>query len=121
MAIPKVGERCHQFGIDEPHQVILDVVLAASFKLGFSLPMHPFFLEVLGYFDLALIQLTSNSYRMSACIYVLYSEQLKPQLSPRKLCYLYELKDVVGSSGYSTLRLEIIGHANASRETKCDV
>lgn len=48
LVVPRVGERCHRFDSLAPGRAIPSTVLSASFfKLGFSLPLHPFFLELL--------------------------------------------------------------------------
>lgn len=82
LVVPKVGECCHTFFGVGSNQAIPNVVISASFfNLCFSITMHSFFLEVLRYLDLAFMQLTLNSYRMIACMFILYTEQLEVYLS----------------------------------------
>lgn len=95
LVIPSAGERCHKFDDFEPDQVIPDAVLSASyFKLGFSLPMHSFFIEMLKFYDIAPMQLTPNSFRVAACMYILYDQTFSVALTARELGYFYQLKDV---------------------------
>lgn len=54
LVILKAGERCHRFdSLEIGFPIPYAVVLASFFKLGFSLPMHPFFLEILDFYRLA--------------------------------------------------------------------
>lgn len=69
------------------------VMSASFFKLGFSLPLHPFFVEILDYFELAPMQLTPNSFRVAAGMFILYSDHLNARLSARELNHFYQLKE----------------------------
>lgn len=54
LVIPKAGERCHRFDSLKIGLPIPPAVISTSFfKLGFSLHMHPFFLELLHSYNLA--------------------------------------------------------------------
>lgn len=95
LVIPSGGERCHRFNNFEPDQSIPNAVLSASFfKLGFSLPLHPFFTDVLNFYDIAPMQLSPNSFRVAACMYILYDQTFSVPLTARELGYFYQLKDV---------------------------
>ena len=48
-------------------------MLSAQFlRLGISLPLRPFILEILDFYEVAPMQLTHNSYRMAVCLYIIY-------------------------------------------------
>lgn len=95
LVVPTAGERCHRFGNFEPDQAIPNAVLSASFfKLGFSMPMHPFFVDMLNFYEIAPMQLSPNSFRVAACMYILYDQTFSVPLTPRELGYFYQLKGV---------------------------
>lgn len=94
------GETCHRFDNFGPEQVIPDAFLSTIFfKLSFSLPMHPFFHDILEYYELDPLQLTPNSFRVVSCMYVLYDQTFYVPLSARELRYFYQLKDVRRKAG----------------------
>lgn len=71
--ISKSSDRCHRFDNYEPEKAIPHVVVSIShFKLGFTVPMHPFFVEMLDFYELTPLELTPNSFRVVVCMYVLY-------------------------------------------------
>lgn len=73
LVVPMAGERCHCFDCLEVALPILSAIISTSFfKLGFSLPMHPFFLELLDFYNLAPMQLTPSFFIIVACMIVLY-------------------------------------------------
>ena len=79
LVAPQPGERCQSFDNFEPDQAIPGAVLSAQFfRLGLSLPLHPFLHEVIQYYDVAPLQLTPNSYRMAVCMYILYDQLFHP-------------------------------------------
>lgn len=95
LVVRSVGERCHKFDNFEPDQSIPSAVLSASFfKLGFSLPMHPFFIDLLIFYDITPMQLTPNSFRVEACMLIYYDQTFSVSLTARELGYFYQLKDV---------------------------
>lgn len=101
LMIPAPGERCHHFDSFEPDQPIPQAVLFAQFfKLGLSLPMHPFIQELLEFYDIAPLQLTPNSYRMAMCMYILYKIELEKDLTAHELGYFYQLKQSGKNTGY---------------------
>lgn len=95
LVLPCAGERCHRFDNFEADQSIPNAVVSASyFKLGFSFPMHPFFIDLLNFYEIAPMQLTPNSFRVAACMYILYDQAFSVALTARELGYFYQLKDV---------------------------
>lgn len=94
LVLPEAGERCHRFDNLKFSRAVPQAVLSSSyFKLGFSMPMHPFFLEILNFYSLAPMQLTPNSFRVAACMFILYDQAFSTVLTARELGYFYQLKD----------------------------
>lgn len=90
----KAGETCHHFDSLKLGRAIPLTVLSQSyFKLGFSLSMHPFFHEILDFYNLAPMQLTPNSFRMAACMFILYDQAFSVKLIARELGHFYQMKD----------------------------
>lgn len=90
LIIPTKNERCHRFDNFEPDQMIPNAVLSAQFfKLGLSLPLHPFIQDILRFYDIAPFQLIINSYRMAMCLYILYNREFDNNLSAFELSYFY--------------------------------
>lgn len=47
--------------------------------LGVGAPLHPYFKAILEWYDIALIQLSQNSYKLGIAMYILYhDERLTP-------------------------------------------
>lgn len=109
LVVPCAGEKCHSFNGLKPGRPVPKAVLSASyFKLGFSFPMHPLFIDILKFYDIAPMQLTPNSYRMTACMFILYNQTFSVPLTARELGYCYQLKDVGRKVSIFTLFLGTI-------------
>ena len=100
LVIPQVGERCHRFDSFEPDQLEPEAVLSAAFfRVGVSLPLHPFLTELLNFYQLAPLQLTPNSYRMAIGTYILYANEFSTTLTVPEFHYFYQLKETGKSVG----------------------
>lgn len=87
------GERCHRFDGLKPGKAIPCAILSYSyFKLGFSLPMHPFIHEIRDFYNLAPMQMSPNSFKM-AYMFILYDQAFFATLTARELGHFYQLKD----------------------------
>lgn len=62
------------------------------YKTGATLPLHPFVVEVLSYYDLTPFQLTVNSYKVILGMYDLFKILGFPNLNARGFGYYYQLK-----------------------------
>ena len=101
LVIPQPGERCHRFDNLKPETNYPNAVLSSQFfRLGLSLPLHPFILEVLDFYEVALMQLTPNSYRMAICLYILYDIHHGVRMSAVELGWLFQLKLTGRTSGF---------------------
>lgn len=119
LVIPQPGKRCHTFNNFEPDQTIPNDVLPAQFfRLGLSLPLHPFIQDILDFYNIAPLQLNPNSYRMAICMYILYDLVFEAPLSARELGYFYQLKETGKTTGFFYLTIWNIHKGNASRETR---
>lgn len=77
-----------------PEQAILSVVLSAKhFKMGLTMPLHPFIVKILERYD------HPNSSRMAICMYILYHKQFQVKLTANELGYFYQLKQTGKNSG----------------------
>ena len=91
--ILKPGERCHRFDTLKPDTNYPNAVLSSQFfRLGISLPLHPFILEILDFYEVSLMQLTPNSYRMAVCLYILYDIHQGVRMSALELGWFFQLK-----------------------------
>lgn len=101
LVIPSPGERCHRFDMLEPDQVIPSAVFSATFfRMGISIPLHPFIHDILRLYDLAPLQMTPNAYRMAMCMYILYNQEFDKKMSARELGFFYQLKQTSKDSGF---------------------
>lgn len=101
LVVPQPEERCHDFSNFEPDQAIPCAVFSAQFfRLGLSLPLHPFIVDILNTYKLAPLQLTPNSYRMAICMYILYDSLFQVKLTARELGFFYQLKETGKTSGF---------------------
>ncbi|XP_074369571.1 uncharacterized protein LOC141711007 [Apium graveolens] len=83
-------ERYHRFDNFGPEQAIPNAVLSAyHFRMGLSMHLHPFIVKVLERYNISLFQLTSNFYRMTMCIYIIYYTEFDVKLTADKLGYFY--------------------------------
>ena len=93
LGIWKPGERCHRFDTLKPGTGYPKAVLSAQFfRLGLSLPLHPFILEVMDFYEVSPMQLTPNSYRMAVCLYILYDIHHGVRMSAWELGWFFQLK-----------------------------
>ncbi|KAK1392141.1 hypothetical protein POM88_011197 [Heracleum sosnowskyi] len=84
LVIPSPGERCHYFDNFEPDQAIPSAVFSATFfRMGLSIPLHPFIHDIITYYDISPLQMTPNAYRMAMCMYILYDQQFEKKMSAR--------------------------------------
>ena len=69
-------------------------------KLGVGAPLHPYFKEILEWFDIAPIQLSPNSYRLAIALYIMYVSEGFPPPSMNELSHFVSLRKVVREAGY---------------------
>ncbi|KAK1365185.1 hypothetical protein POM88_040746 [Heracleum sosnowskyi] len=101
LVVPSPGERCHRFDNFELDQQIPCVVFSATFfRMGLSIPLHPFINDIITYYDISPLQMTPNAYRMAMCMYVLYDQQFEKKMSTRELGFFYQLKQTGKNSGF---------------------
>ncbi|KAL1811046.1 hypothetical protein ACET3Z_021111 [Daucus carota] len=101
LGIPKPGERCHRFDTLKPGTGYPKAVLSTQFfRLGLSLPLHPFILEVLDFYEVSPMQLTPNSYRMAVCLYILYDIHHGVRMSALELGWFFQLKITGRTPGF---------------------
>ena len=93
LAIPKPRERCHRFDTLNLDTNYPNAVLSSQFfRLGLSLPLHPFILEIMDFYEVSPMQLTHNSYRMAVCLYILYDIHHGVRMSALELGWFFQLK-----------------------------
>lgn len=61
------------------------------FKVDVALPLHPFLVSITNAFELALDQLTSNSYQFLCEIYVACVDLQVPEPIPHQVSIIFEL------------------------------
>lgn len=89
--------RCHIFltGQDEngkEYRVPRMVTSARLVELGVGAPLHPFFKEILEWFDLAPLQLSPNSYKLVIGMYMLYKELGYEAPTMPEVSYVFSLR-----------------------------
>lgn len=89
LVTPARGERCHRFDNFGHEQAIPRVVLsAAHLKVGLSMPLHPFIVEISERYDLTPFQLTPTPIALRfVCIFCTISSS-KPHFLPKNLAFI---------------------------------
>lgn len=64
---------------------------ARHVPLGVGAPLHDYFEQISNWFEVAPIQLSPNSYRLAAALYILYHEEHSMAPSMRELSYFFRL------------------------------
>ena len=64
----------------------------AILKMEVFLPLHPFVVQVLNYFDIVPFQLPPNSHRLIVAFYIVFSEYCSVAPSVVYFAFIYELK-----------------------------
>lgn len=104
---PGKDDRAHRFDTFARRKVPAPgLVLSASLlRVGMSVPLHPFVVQVLRKFDVAPFQLSPNSYRMIISLYILYKEMAFPTLSVPEFLWFYTIKKKADDAGFFYLTL----------------
>ena len=61
-------------------------------KMRVFIPLHPFIVQVLDYFDIVPFQLPPNSHRLIVTFYIAFSEYCGVTSSVVYFAYIYEIK-----------------------------
>ncbi|XP_062090854.1 uncharacterized protein LOC133797067 isoform X2 [Humulus lupulus] len=73
-------------------------------RSGGAFPLHPFFIKVLDYFELAPLQLSPNSWVMLSCLYVLYRQVYSRGPSISEVHYFFTLRENTSAPGFYILQ-----------------
>ena len=73
-------------------------------KAGGTIPLHPFFVAVLNYFDLAPLQLAPNGWLTLSCLFLAYMKLLKRAPTAAEVHFLYNLMPLHNSKGFYYLQ-----------------
>ena len=73
-------------------------------KAGGTIPLHPFFIAVLNYFDLAPLQLSPNSWLTLSCLFIWFKEKVERAPTAQEVHTLYNLMAVHKSKGFFYLQ-----------------
>ena len=112
ISVKRLKYLAHQFYLSEalpqpgptkrPH-LPLPCMMAFSEAIiqgGASLPLHPFLVQVLYYFNLAPIQFTPNSFRTMMTFYIAYMEDQLGEPSVEEFTYIYCIKALARNKGF---------------------
>ena len=72
----------------------------AILKTGVFLPVHPFVVQVLDYFDIVPFQLPPNSYRLIVAFYIVFLEYCGVALSVVHFAFMYGLTALAKHAGF---------------------
>ena len=72
----------------------------AILETGVFLPLHPFVVQVLDYFDIAPFQLPLNSHCLIVVFYIVFSEHYGVAPSVVHFVFVYELKAIAKHIGF---------------------
>ena len=115
--VPLEEMRAHRFDIGNC-RIPRMVLTPRHISLGAGVPLHPYFEQILEWFDIAPIQLSPNSYKLAAGLYILYKEEGYGAPSMEELSFFFRLTK--NSPGYFYLtirsqhRLKGFGEGRAS-------
>ncbi|XP_062104778.1 uncharacterized protein LOC133816143 [Humulus lupulus] len=73
-------------------------------KAGGTIPLHPFFVAVLNYFDLAPLQLSPNSWLTLSCLFIWFKDNEKCAPTAQEVHSLYNLIALPKSKGFYYLQ-----------------
>ncbi|XP_062098493.1 uncharacterized protein LOC133804342 [Humulus lupulus] len=73
-------------------------------KAGGTIPLHPFFVAVLNYFDLAPLQLSPNSWLTLSCLFIWFKDNVQRAPTAQEVHSLYNLMGVPKSKGFYYLQ-----------------
>ncbi|XP_062082456.1 uncharacterized protein LOC133788852 isoform X2 [Humulus lupulus] len=73
-------------------------------KAGGIIPLHPFFVAVLNYFDLASLQLSPNSWLTLSCLFIWFKDNEKRAPTAQEVHSLYNLVALPKSKGFYYLQ-----------------
>ncbi|XP_062104924.1 uncharacterized protein LOC133816452 [Humulus lupulus] len=73
-------------------------------KAGGTIPLHPFFVAVLNYFDLTPLQLSPNSWLTLSCLFVWFKERAEHTPTAQEVHFLYNLMGSPKSKGFYYLQ-----------------
>ena len=72
-------------------------------KTGVFLPLHPFIVQVLDYFDIIPFQFPPNSHRLIVAVYIIFSECYSVALSVIHFVFIYSSRPSLNMRDFGTL------------------
>ena len=73
-------------------------------KAGGTIPLHPFFIAILNYFDLAPLQLAPNGWLTLSCLFIIFTKLFKRAPTATEVHFLYNLMPLPKSKGFYYLQ-----------------
>ena len=86
--VPLAKMKPHRFDIRN-HRIPRMVLTPRHVSLGVGAPLHPYFEKIWKWFDQAPIQLSPNSYKLAAGLYMLYKDEGFDEPSMEELSYFF--------------------------------
>ena len=84
-----------------------------TMRAGARLPLRLYFIDVLEYFRIALLQLTPNGYGILAALFIIYNQMGFPQPTPLEVNYMYTLTRIPSrGAGFYYLSAWSLGKLN---------
>lgn len=91
-ACPPEHMRPHRFDYGDDFKITRTVLTPKLLALGVGAPLHPFYRSILEWYKLDLIQLSPNSYKLVASLYIIYHNQQFYPSNMLEISYFFSLR-----------------------------
>lgn len=91
-ACPPNHMRPHRFDYGPDFKIPRSVLTLKHLALGVGAPLHPYYRDIVEWYDVAPIQLSPNSYKLAAALFILYHDKNFGAPTMEELNYFFSLR-----------------------------